>query len=63
MSESYRILDGKVEAITINNEPVNTQAFNGGHFGTYYFLLDDGRVAKFYDSYWNETLILYKNMK
>lgn len=49
ISESYRIVGDKVEEIVIDNEPVSTQAFNGGHFGTNYFLLDDGKIAK-YDS-------------
>lgn len=63
ISESYKIIDGKVEPLIIDNEMVSTQAFGGGHFGFYYYLLNDGKIAKFYNSYWNETLILYNNMK
>ena len=63
ISESYKIIDGKVEPLIIDNEMVGTQAFQGGHFGFYYYLFNDGKIAKFYNSYWSETLILYNNMK
>ena len=62
ISESYKIVGGTVESLIIDNEMVSTQAFEGGHFGTYYFLLNDGKIAKFYNSYWNETLIVYNNL-
>ena len=42
---------------------VSTQAFQGGHFGTYYFLLDNGNIAKFYNSYWEENLVIYENLQ
>ena len=63
ISESYRIVNGNIEPLIIDNETVSTQAFQGGHFGVYYFLLNNGKIAKFYNSYWNETLIIYNNMK
>lgn len=59
ISESYKIVDGKPEPLIIDNEMVSTQAFQGGHFGVYYFLLNNGKIAKFYNSYWNETLVIY----
>ena len=61
ISESYRIVNGNIEPLIIENEMVSTQAFQGGHFGVYYFLLNDGKIVKFYNSYWNETLIIYNN--
>ena len=63
ISESYRIVNGNIEPLMIDNEMVSTQAFQGGHFGTYYFLLDNGNIAKFYNSYWEENLIIYENLK
>ena len=62
VSESYKIVNGKPEPLIIDNEIVSTQAFQGGHFGVYYFLLNDGKIVKFYNSYWNETLVIYNNM-
>ena len=63
ISESYKIVDGKAELLYLDGEPLMTQAFEGGHFGTYYFLLDNGNIAKFYNSYWEENLIIYENLK
>ena len=63
ISESYKIVDGKAELLYLDGEPLMTQAFGGGHFGTYYFLLDNGNIAKFYNSYWEENLVIYENMK
>ena len=63
ISESYRIVNENIEPLIIDNETVSTQAFQGGHFGTYYFLLDNGNIAKFYNSYWEENLVIYENMK
>ena len=62
ISESYKIVNGRPEPFTIDNEIVSTQAFQGGHFGVYYFLDNDGKIAKFYNSYWNETLVIYDKM-
>lgn len=63
ISESYKIIDGKVEQLYLDNEPLMTQAFEGGHFGVFYFLLENGNIAKFYNSYWEENLVIYENMK
>ena len=63
ISESYRIVNNKVEELFIGNEPVSTHAFDGGHFGIYYFLLDDGRIAMFNRSYWDEILNIYNNLE
>jgi hypothetical protein len=63
ISESYKIIDGKVEPLIIDNEMVSTQAFQGGHFGTFYFLFDDGKVAKYDSSYWEENLAIYDKLK
>ena len=63
ISESYKIVDGKAELLYLDGEPLMTQAFGGGHFGTYYFLLDNGNISKFYNSYWEENLMIYENMK
>ena len=41
ISESYKIIDDKVEWLLVDNEPARTEAFGGGHFGTYYFLLNN----------------------
>lgn len=62
ISESYRIVNENIEPLIIDNEMVSTQAFQGGHFGVYYFLLNNGKIGKFYNSYWNETLIIYNNL-
>ena len=62
ISESYKIVNGRPEPFMIDNEIVSTQAFQGGHFGVYYFLVNDGKIAKFYNSYWNETLVVYDKM-
>lgn len=62
ISESYRIVNENIEPLIIDNETVSTQAFQGGHFGVYYFLLNNGKIAKFYNSYWNETLVIYDKM-
>ena len=62
ISESYRIVNENIETLIIDNEKVSTQAFQGGHFGVYYFLLNNGKIGKFYNSYWNETLIIYNNL-
>lgn len=63
IAESYRIVNSKAENITIGNEPVSTQAFAGGHFGTFYFLFDDGKIAKYDNSYWEENLAIYDKLK
>ena len=63
IGESYKIIEGKVEQMYIDSEPIMTQAFNGGHFGTYYFLLDDGKIAKYDSSYWEENLAIYDKLK
>ena len=63
ISESYKIIDGKAEQLYLDNEPLMTQAFEGGHFGVFYFLLENGNIAKFYNSYWEENLVIYENMK
>lgn len=63
ISESYKIIDDKAEWLLVDNEPARTEAFGGGHFGTYYFLLNNGKIAKFYNSYWNETLVIYNNLE
>lgn len=63
IAESYKIIDSKVEQMYLDSEPIMTQAFNGGHFGTNYYLLDNGNIAKFYNSYWEENLVIYENMK
>ena len=63
VSEAYTIENNEVKPLMLDGEMVDAQAFRGGHFGVYYFLLNDGRLVKFYNSYFNETLILYNNMK
>ena len=63
ISESYRIKNNKVEELLIDNEPVSTQAFGGGHFGVYYYLLDGGRIAMYSSSYWDENLKIYNNLE
>lgn len=63
IAESYKIIDSKVEQMYLDSELIMTQAFNVGHFGTYYFLLNNGNIAKFYNSYWEENLVIYENMK
>lgn len=63
ISESYKIIDGKAEQLYLDNEPLMTQAFEGGHFGVFYFLLENGNIPKFYNSYWEENLVIYENMK
>ena len=63
ISESYRIVNENIEPLIIDNETVSTQAFQGGHFGVYYFLLNNGKIGKFYNSYWNETVIIYKDLQ
>ncbi|MBR1453062.1 MAG: hypothetical protein IJ593_00225 [Lachnospiraceae bacterium] len=63
ISESYKIVDDKVEPLSLDGDLLMTQAFEGGHFGTYYFLLDNGNIAKFYNSYWEENLVIYENLQ
>ena len=63
IAESYKIIDGKVEQMYLDSEPIMTQAFNGGHFGTFYFLFDDGKIAKYDSSYWEENLAIYDKLK
>lgn len=64
IGEAYTIKDKKVEALkVVDHEMVATQAFNGGHFGTYYFLLNGGKIGRSYSSYSNVSLEVYKNLK
>lgn len=63
ISESYKIIDGKAEHLYLDGELLMTQAFEGGHFGIYYFLLENGNIAKFYNSYWEENLAIYDKLK
>lgn len=63
ISESYGIVNGKVEPLIIDGEWISTQAFQGGHFGIYYFLLKDGKIGKFSESYWEEILEVFDGLK
>lgn len=63
ISESYGIVNGKVEPLIIDYEWISTQAFQGGHFGIYYFLLKDGKIGKFSESYWEEILEVFDGLK
>ena len=63
IAESYKIIDSKVEQMYLDSEPIMTQAFNGGHFGTSYFLFGNGKIAKYDSSYWEENLAIYDKLK
>ena len=63
ISESYKMENGTIEELKINYEPIATHAFDGGHFGSYYYFLNNGRLVHFTHSYWEQQLYIYDKLK